>query len=152
MYRAEYLAGEVLAAAEEGHDGLDLNSLRQLLSDREALTRRIRDFAAPRYREGYEKGIHDHDAALILARLLPLRDSAGLLSHTPLARGIAAFSGTAFKVKLAHWSGPNAPEPVDIFSSCLVAAMGSINWKRRLLRPLTVIRPTKEWRFVPGWR
>src|SRR5690606_27842345 len=64
---------------------------KQLLADREALTRRIRDFAAPRYREGYEKGIHDHDAALILARLLPLRDSAGLLSHTPMARGTGCF-------------------------------------------------------------
>jgi len=91
LYRAEYLAGEVLAAADAGHDGLDINSLKQLLADREALTRRIRDFAAPRYREGYEKGIHDHDAALILARLLPLRDSAGLLSHTPMARGTGCF-------------------------------------------------------------
>ncbi|MGK8438492.1 DNA repair ATPase [Ectopseudomonas hydrolytica] len=91
LYRAEYLAGEVLAAAEAGRDELSLDGLKQLLADPEALTRRIRDFAAPRYKEGYEKGIHDHDAALILARLLPLRESAGLLYHRPQARGFACF-------------------------------------------------------------
>ena len=91
LYRAEYLAGEVLAAAEAGRDGLSLDLLRPLLTDLDALTRRVRDFATPRYKEGYEKGIHDHDAALILARLLPLRESAGLLSHAPAARGLALF-------------------------------------------------------------
>ncbi|CAD5107518.1 DNA repair ATPase [Zestomonas carbonaria] len=91
LYRAEYLAGEVLAAAEAGSDDLDLDGLKLLLADPEALIRRIRDFAAPRYREGYEKGIHDHDAALILAQLLPLRESAGLLCHAPQARGMATF-------------------------------------------------------------
>lgn len=91
LYRAEYLAGQVLAAADGGRDGLDIEALRSLLADPEALTRRIRDFAAPRYKEGYEKGIHDHDAALILAHLLPLRESAGLLVHAPLARGFGCF-------------------------------------------------------------
>jgi len=91
LYRAEYLAGEVLDAAVAGCENLSLDGLRQWLKQPEELSRVIRDFAAPRYREGYEKGIHDHDAAAILAQLLPLRDSAGLLSHAPLVRAFAAF-------------------------------------------------------------
>ncbi len=91
LYRAEYLAGEVLAAADAGRDGLSLDLLKQQLAQPEALIKSIRDFAAPRYKEGYEKGIHDHDAALILAQLLPLRDSAGLLSYGALPRGFASF-------------------------------------------------------------
>ncbi|MCQ4348451.1 DNA repair ATPase [Pseudomonas stutzeri] len=89
LYRGEYLAGEVLAAAERGEGGLDLDRLRLLLAQPEALVRAVREFAAPRYKEGYEKGIHDQDAAAILARLLPLTASAGLLRHAPLPRAFA---------------------------------------------------------------
>ncbi len=89
LYRAEYLAGEALAAAEAGHDGLTLDLLRQQSKQPESLIKTIRDFASSRYRDGYEKGIHDHDAALLIAALLPLRDSAGLLAHPPAARAQA---------------------------------------------------------------
>src|SRR5690606_16652493 len=60
----------------------------ELLLQPEQLVRMVREFATPRYREGYEKGIHDHDAALILNQLIPLRDSAGLLAFSPLARAL----------------------------------------------------------------
>lgn len=90
LYRGEYLLGEVLSAAERNAEGLSLDLLRQQVKQPEQLTRTLRDFAAPRYREGYEKGIHDHDAARMLAALLPLRDSAGLLAHAPAARAWAS--------------------------------------------------------------
>ena len=89
LYRGEYLAGEVLAAADEGREGLDLERLKSLLAQPDELARLVRDFAAPRYKEGYEKGIHDHDAAAILIQLLPLRDSAGLLRYGATARALA---------------------------------------------------------------
>ncbi|QDH71635.1 AAA family ATPase [Lysobacter alkalisoli] len=89
LYRGEYLAGLMLDAAHEGRDGLDRDRLRQALAQPETLSKRVRDFAAPRYREGYEKGIHDHDATLILQALLPLQDSAGSLVHAPDARALA---------------------------------------------------------------
>ena len=54
-------------------------------------TRACREFAAPRYREGYQRGIHDQDALAILLRVLEMRDSAGLLIHGPAARGFALF-------------------------------------------------------------
>jgi len=87
--RAEYLAGLVLQAAIEGREGLDLDRLQRELSEPDALERSVRAFAAPRYREGYEKGIHDHDAALILRALLPLHAQAGPLAKPPAARALA---------------------------------------------------------------
>lgn len=90
LYRAEYLVGEVLEAAEAGREGLSLDLLRQQARQPEQLVRTLRDFAAPRYRDGYEKGIHDHDAARLIAALLPLRDAAGLLAHAPAVRAWAA--------------------------------------------------------------
>ncbi|WP_447593215.1 DNA repair ATPase [Aquipseudomonas campi] len=105
LYRAEYLAGQVLDAAIHGREGLSLDLLRTHLAQPESLTRLIRDFAAPRYKEGYEKGIHDHDAAAILVQLLPLRDSAGLLRYAPLPRGFAALFWNRWSqdVEAEHW-------------------------------------------------
>ncbi len=105
LYRGEYLLGEVLSAAERNADGLSLDVLRQQAKQPEQLTRTLRDFAAPRYREGYEKGIHDHDAARILVALLPLRDSAGLLAHAPAARAWASVFWTLMRERseAAFW-------------------------------------------------
>ena len=46
------------------------------------------EYAAERYDEGYERGLHDADAALILTRLLAMHETADLLRYTgpPLAR------------------------------------------------------------------
>ena len=89
FYRGEYLALEVEQAARQGREGWTGTRLAQLLPDAAALAQAIREFAAPRYREGYERGIHDHDAALILQALLPLRDAAGVLRFAPDARALA---------------------------------------------------------------
>lgn len=89
LYRAEYLAGEVIALAQRAEAGLSMKLLHQQLLEPEQLVRTLREIATPRYREGYEKGIHDHDAALILAQLLPLLASAGLLRFDPQARALA---------------------------------------------------------------
>ncbi|GGS35546.1 DNA repair ATPase [Deinococcus knuensis] len=98
--RAEFLAGQILHAARHGQDGLDLPTLDALAADPPALARRVTAFAAPRYREGYEKGVHDHDAALILRALLPVIRAAGPLIHTPDVRALGAL----------HWAALPAPE------------------------------------------
>ncbi len=49
----------------------------------------VQDFMAQRYQEGYTKGVHDHDAALILQPLLEMQTALGLLRHSPLARGLS---------------------------------------------------------------
>ena len=89
VYRAEYLAALVIGAAQQRNDGLDPGVLGQALLDREVMIQRVREFATPRYKEGYEKGIHYHDAALLLQVLLPALDSAELLRFDPLSRALA---------------------------------------------------------------
>ncbi|WP_328399490.1 DNA repair ATPase [Streptomyces sp. NBC_00390] len=77
VYRAEHLAAQLLA--EHGPEAL-------AGSDLAALTRRAAEAA---YDEGYERGIHDHDAAAILAVVLQLHEDAGLLLHPAADRAAA---------------------------------------------------------------
>lgn len=105
LYRGEYLAGLVLDAAVNNTDGLSLDQLKVHMSQPDELIKRIREFAAPRYKEGYQKGIHDQDAMAILLRLLALREAAGLLTYSPRARGLALFFWNRWRedVEAAHW-------------------------------------------------
>ncbi|SUB82997.1 DNA repair ATPase [Pragia fontium] len=89
IYRAEYLAYSLIYAASKELDGLSLENLKALVNKPEALEKLVRDFASPRYKEGYEKGIHDHDAVAILQKLIPVGESADLLRFNPHARSIA---------------------------------------------------------------
>ncbi|WP_374437858.1 DNA repair ATPase [Inhella sp.] len=93
LSRAEYLAGSLLQAALAGEEGI---SQPELLGHalagpdgHPALLEAVRRFAAPRYQEGYQKGVHDEDAAKLLAPLLVMQDSAGLLAFEPAARALA---------------------------------------------------------------
>lgn len=106
LYRGEFLAGLVLDAAVHNTEGLSLDQLKAHMSQPEELIKRIREFAAPRYKEGYQKGIHDQDAMAILLKLLALREGAGLLTYTPLARGFALFFWNRWREDMdaAHWA------------------------------------------------
>lgn len=76
VYRAEYLAASVLAdGVADDADVLDV----------------VRRTAESRYDEGYERGVHDHDATAILEVLLRLRAGAGLLRYPPAERALAQF-------------------------------------------------------------
>jgi phage shock protein A len=68
VYRAEYLAWQMHKAGA-GDD--------------------VAAFMSQRYHEGYTKGVHDHDAALILKPLREMEGALGLLRHSPAARGYA---------------------------------------------------------------
>ncbi|OZG71794.1 DNA repair protein [Hahella sp. CCB-MM4] len=89
VYRSEYLAMQLIEAADSGQHDFNMDTLNQALLDDEELLKLIRTFSAPRYKEGYQKGVHDHDAALILKQLLPAMDSADLLIFNPKSRGLA---------------------------------------------------------------
>ncbi|WKE70613.1 DNA repair ATPase [Streptomyces sp. WP-1] len=78
VYRAEHLAARLLT--EHGPAAL------AAADDLPGLVRRV---AQESYDEGYERGVHDHDATLILTALLPLYDAAGPLRHEPAARARA---------------------------------------------------------------
>lgn len=89
VYRAEYLASQIMSAARRGLQGLSHDRLATAMVDEEALLNLVKEYANPRYKEGYEKGIHDHDAALLLKELIPTLDRADLLRFDPLSRGLA---------------------------------------------------------------
>ncbi|GAA2740016.1 DNA repair ATPase [Kitasatospora cinereorecta] len=72
LYRAEYLAAALLPGATD-----------------EPLLDQVRRAAERAHDEGYERGVHDHDAALILGALLRLRAGAGLLEHPAEVRAAA---------------------------------------------------------------
>ncbi|WP_369182985.1 DNA repair ATPase [Streptomyces sp. Y1] len=78
LYRAEYLAASLLLAAEPGALPPDLDLLEH-----------VRRAAEQRPDEGYQRGVHDHDAALLLGALLRLDARAGLLRHPAEARAAA---------------------------------------------------------------
>jgi len=88
VYRAEYLAFRVLDDALAGRSGLDMAQLRSALRESRLLPI-ISEIAASRLDEGYERGVHDADATLVLAQLLPAFEAAGPLRFTPRARGLA---------------------------------------------------------------
>jgi MoxR-like ATPase len=88
VYRAEYLAYLMLRSAERGESELGLQPLMDLRRDETRLTATIRRFMAPRYQEGYERGIHDQDAAKLLSALLAMYQSAGLLRYSPRSRAL----------------------------------------------------------------
>ncbi|MGN6109205.1 MAG: DNA repair ATPase [Kofleriaceae bacterium] len=88
VYRGEYLAASVLADAEAGAGAITLDALHEAARGG-ALEALLRGVAQERYDEGYERGVHDHDAAKILDRLIAMRDGAGLLAYPAPARALA---------------------------------------------------------------
>ncbi|MFL5994937.1 MAG: DNA repair ATPase [Streptomyces sp.] len=78
VYRAEHLAARLLD--EHG---------AAALAEADDLPALVRQAAQTAYDEGYERGVHDHDAVLILTALLRLHERAGLLRHQPVARANA---------------------------------------------------------------
>ncbi|WP_435058560.1 DNA repair ATPase [Streptomyces sp. bgisy060] len=95
VYRSEHLAARLLA--EHGADGLAGEDLH-------ALARRAAEAA---YDEGYERGVHDHDAATVLEAVLGLHAGAGLLSHPAPARAAAQvfWAHTATAEAREQWAG-----------------------------------------------
>jgi len=78
VYRAEHLAARLLD--EHG---------AQALAQEPDLAALVRRAAQESYDEGYERGVHDHDATAILAVLLRRYEGAGLLRYEPAARARA---------------------------------------------------------------
>ncbi|WP_285706770.1 DNA repair ATPase [Microtetraspora sp. NBRC 16547] len=106
VYRAEHLATSILDLAESSSGGgLTLDVLHASLADG-GLLDVVRRVAETRYDEGYERGVHDHDAAAILGALLPVYAGAGLLRFPPAARAAAQLFWTfgTGEAQRAAWS------------------------------------------------
>jgi MoxR-like ATPase len=93
VYRAEYLAYSIFIAAIDGR--IDFNELEVL--DDNALEQYVKDYASPLYQQGYEKGVHDHDATKILQQLIKAYQQEPLLRFPPIARAIAVYFWFNFK-------------------------------------------------------
>ncbi|SLJ83727.1 DNA repair ATPase [Psychrobacter sp. DAB_AL43B] len=102
VYRAEYLAYSIIESAKNSQDGLTEARLYQAydetlltfdskgdIDEDSPLPKLVRAYATPRYQLGYDKGIHDHDATLLLLQILPTLRQAGLLIYTPQVRALA---------------------------------------------------------------
>ncbi|MGO3177406.1 DNA repair ATPase [Psychrobacter sp.] len=102
VYRAEYLAYSIIESAKNAQEGLTEARLYQAYDDTivtldvngdidndSPLVRLVKAYATPRYQLGYDKGIHDHDATLLLMQILPTLREAGLLIYTPQVRALA---------------------------------------------------------------
>jgi len=86
MYRGEFLAGSLLLQAEQ--DPAFAEQLYQAQRSGQ-LADVVRQQAAQRYDQGYERGVHDSDATQILDALLRLNESAALLRYSPQCRALA---------------------------------------------------------------
>ncbi|WP_437874714.1 DNA repair ATPase [Sorangium sp. So ce513] len=98
VYRGEFLAGSMLADAEAGRGGLSIDRLREAALGPGGLLAAVRAYAEGRHDEGYERGVHDADAAHILEKLLALRATAGLLRYGSAPRALACL----------YWAGLDA--------------------------------------------
>ena len=88
VYRAEFLAVSLLLEGESEAATTTLAALEQ--AEREGkLAELVRELAARRLDEGYERGVHDADAARILHELLARRKLVGPLRYSPRARAAA---------------------------------------------------------------
>jgi len=77
VYRAEYLAWQILHARNGAED-----------TGRDPVTL-VQEFMGARYQEGYTKGIHDHDGALIYRVLRSTHDALQLARYAPAVRACA---------------------------------------------------------------
>ncbi|MFJ6670843.1 DNA repair ATPase [Actinosynnema sp. NPDC091369] len=81
VYRAEHLATSILATHP-------VDALHAAVTE-DRLPELVRQVAESRLDEGYERGVHDHDATRILDVLLRLHAGAGVLRYPPSARAAA---------------------------------------------------------------
>ena len=89
VYRAEYLAYRFIEAVRSGAHKLDWKALVNSVYDADTVDEHIRVFATARYREGYQKGVHDSDATAIVKAIVPLMEKGELLRYSPECRGLA---------------------------------------------------------------
>lgn len=96
VYRAEYLAYqlyEVLFLRKEKliYDDVETNLSIYVSSGEEEKRALIYKFMSARYDEGYTRGLHDHDAMLILDVLIHISGNASTLTFNPRTRALARY-------------------------------------------------------------
>lgn len=96
VYRAEYLAYQLLNAALSRTDNVP--EVPELATKTVGeLVPLVQAFMATRYNEGYAKGVHDADAAILLEALVKLYQAADLLRYPSNARACAQLFWNLFE-------------------------------------------------------
>lgn len=110
VYRAEYLAYHLLQAAQHPQPAAEGAPATLAVAELERLSAAellayVQQHMAPRYAEGYLKGVHDHDAAHILTALVRLTRTTGLLRYPTETRAAANLYWHRFAPaeQKAHW-------------------------------------------------
>ena len=114
IYRGEFLAYSMIQSAKQGQDGLTTEKLYHAFDNSQHLPNPendsqlldlVKSYIMPLYQLGYEKGIHDHDATLILLQILPLLKTADLLTFEPSVRafGTDFYVSNQFAKKARNW-------------------------------------------------
>lgn len=100
LYRGEYLAYSIISSAlkqktpDDVTGKLTLERLFSILQD-DKLADLVTKYSATKYREGYLRGVHDHDTTKLLSAILPIYKDAGLLRLSQRARMLALLLITA---------------------------------------------------------
>ncbi len=89
VYRGEFLA--VWLAKELNGNAQAIGARGFLAFTNEQRVAWVRERMQARFHEGYVRGVHDHDAQLILSALLQMEASLGLLAFSPQLRSTALF-------------------------------------------------------------
>jgi hypothetical protein len=98
VYRSEYLAYSLLAKLQQKGTPRDSqgssdewNAAKFLAASPDERLAWGRQQIGQRHREGYARGVHDHDAVILLVSLLGMQKSLGLLRYEPKIRARAWF-------------------------------------------------------------
>ncbi len=121
VYRGEYLAYLIFQSAREHRDGLSLDMLRTALLKEDEINKIVSQFAVPRYKEGYQKGIHDHDGAKILEQLIRIFDQGDCLIYTPTSRSLAQW----FWHHMNHQGASGVKGPSALYTTWQLRAKSS---------------------------
>lgn len=87
VYRGEFLAYSILKKAESQSEDFNLEMLYKAVKENKLIDI-VKSFSSTRYKEGYIKGVHDEDAALILNAVLDMYNKAGILKFSQKTRAI----------------------------------------------------------------
>jgi len=89
LSRAEFLAGSLMLDALYEVGGEVLDDFTRAAATDGGIEDMVRTEAQERVEEGYERGVHDHDAAVLLRALLDRLNGAGLLRYSAQVRADA---------------------------------------------------------------
>lgn len=94
--RAEYLAGIFLSDLAQGK--LDISLEKAIELNSEQLLEEVTKYAGPRYQEAYDKGVHDHDATIILSKSIAIYKQLGFLRFESSVRAKAMLLTTVISL------------------------------------------------------